>query len=180
MSRLVQPQLAPPRQSQLRQPPPSGFGDSRERGTLGGQLSHGCVQVVAHQVQLVYRRGGGGGHGELGGRKLEDQPAGAGIDVRVVEHVSKEGTVGFGVAAVDDDVATIDHAGSVLVGRRGPAGAAAISGGVPGERSPNGTATCLRASLVPRVPALRGYREPERLHLTHAQLLLGDASVTVV
>jgi hypothetical protein len=51
--------------------------------------------------------------------------------VRVVEHVSKEGTVGFGVAAVDDDVATIDHAGSVLVGRRGPAGAAAISGGVP-------------------------------------------------
>src|SRR5438270_575093 len=56
MSRLVQPELATPRQSQLRQPPPSGFGDSRERGTLGGQLSHGCVQVVAHQVQLVYRR----------------------------------------------------------------------------------------------------------------------------
>src|SRR5438105_14076636 len=88
-------------------------------------------------------------HGDLGGRKFEDQPAGAGVDVRVVEHVSKEGTVGFGVAAVDDDVATIDHAGSVLVGRRGPAGAAAISGGGPGERPPNGTETCLRASLVP-------------------------------
>jgi GNAT superfamily N-acetyltransferase len=27
---------------------PSCFGDCRERCTLGGQLSHGCVQVVAH------------------------------------------------------------------------------------------------------------------------------------
>ena len=64
----------------------------------------------------MYRRAVDGMHGDLGGRKFEDQPAGAGVDVRVVEHVSKEGTVGFGVAAADDDVATIDHAGSVLVG----------------------------------------------------------------
>src|SRR3979490_3011055 len=87
------------------------------------------------------RRSAGGGavggmHGDLGGRKFEDQPVGAGVDVRVFEHVSKEGTVGFGVAAVDDDVATIDHAGSVLVGRRGPAGAAAIAGGSRPRRWP--------------------------------------------
>jgi hypothetical protein len=41
-------------------------------------------------------------HGNLGGRKFEDQPAGAGVDVRVLEHVSKESAVGFGVGAVDE------------------------------------------------------------------------------
>src|SRR2546421_13085481 len=102
MSRLVQPELATSRQAQLRQPPPSGFGDSREGGTLGGQLSHGCVQVVAHQVQLVYRRAGDGMPRALGGGECEDQPAGARGAVRGGEAPSKESTAGVAAAPLDE------------------------------------------------------------------------------
>jgi hypothetical protein len=53
-------------------------------------------------------------YGYLGGRKFEDQPVGAGVDVRVVEYVAEEGPIGIGVVTVDDDVATVDHAATVM------------------------------------------------------------------
>jgi len=118
MSGLVQPHLAPARQAQARQAPPPGFGDCGERRSFSGQLVHRCVQVVAHQVELMRRGAFGGVHGDLGGRKLEDQPVGSGVDIRVVEHVPKEGTSGFGAVTVDDDVGAVDHGTSLTA--RGP------------------------------------------------------------
>ncbi|WP_449560230.1 hypothetical protein [Mycolicibacterium mageritense] len=56
------------------------------------------------------RRGVGGMHGHLAGRQLEDQPAAAGVDVRIVQHVAEERPIGVGVGAVDDDMGTGDHA----------------------------------------------------------------------
>ena len=43
-------------------------------------------------------------HRNLGGREFEDQPAAAGVDVRVLQHVAEERPVRVGVAAVHDDV----------------------------------------------------------------------------
>ncbi len=43
-------------------------------------------------------------HRHLAGRQLEDEPAAAGVDVRILEHVSEERPVRVGVAAVDDDM----------------------------------------------------------------------------
>jgi hypothetical protein len=60
----------------------------------------------------------GGVHGDLGGRKLEDRPVGSDVDIRVVEHFPKEGTIGFGVVTVDDDVGAVDHGTSLTA--RGP------------------------------------------------------------
>ena len=56
MSRLVQPELATPRQSQLRQPPPSGFGDSREvRVTSVREVRHDDVDDPDRQNDLEDR-----------------------------------------------------------------------------------------------------------------------------
>jgi hypothetical protein len=47
--------------------------------------------------------------GDLGGWKLEDQPAVARVDMRVPQYVAEEHTVGFRVVAVDDDMCSSDR-----------------------------------------------------------------------
>ena len=55
----------------------------------------------------------GGMHRHLAGRELEDQPAAAGVDVWILQHVAEERPVRVGVAAVDDDVTAGDHGATV-------------------------------------------------------------------
>jgi hypothetical protein len=56
--------------------------------------------------------------GDLGRRELEDQPAAAGVDVGVTQHVAQESPVGAGVVAVDDHVAAGDHRLTIRAHRR--------------------------------------------------------------
>jgi hypothetical protein len=48
---------------------------------------------------------------QLGGREPEDQPAVADIDVRELEHITKENPVRLGVLAVDNRVRPHYHDG---------------------------------------------------------------------
>ena len=42
-------------------------------------------------------------------RQAEDQPAASRIDVVEAEHVGKEGAIGLGIAAEEDEVRPVDH-----------------------------------------------------------------------
>ena len=78
---------------------------------LAASVLDGGVDVVAHQVQLVRPASSAGCTATSAGRQLEDQPAAAGVDVRILQHVAEEGPVGVGVAAVHDDMSASDHGG---------------------------------------------------------------------
>jgi hypothetical protein len=82
-----------------------------EFDALGLQVAHGGFQVVAHEVQLVPSGSVGRVPGQLCGRELEDQPATAGVDMRLSEDVSEEDTIRLRITAEQDDVAANDHWG---------------------------------------------------------------------
>ena len=105
---LVQTNLSPSWESDLRHGSPASLLDL---GTLNASLSkcpHFVREIVAHEVQLC-RRCLGWMYSELGWRQTEDQPSATGIDVVEAEHIGHEGSIGVGVAAEDDDVRTKDH-----------------------------------------------------------------------
>jgi hypothetical protein len=88
-----------------------------------------CVDVLAHQKQLVPTAGFSWMYGQLGGRQGKDQPAMPGIDVRILEHIAEEGSVCLSVGAVENDVGSTDHgptlfrprsAGTVVISTRRP------------------------------------------------------------
>src|SRR5437868_3898588 len=54
-------------------------------------------------------------YGDLGGRQLEDQPATAGVNPGKSEHVADEDPVSLRVAAVENDMCTINHVPSSLL-----------------------------------------------------------------
>src|SRR6185437_14295770 len=87
MPGLVEAELATARQNQAGQPAPARLGDRRALDSLCRQLIHGGIQVVADQVQLMAGRTVDRMYRQFGGRQLEDEPASAGIDVWVAEHV---------------------------------------------------------------------------------------------
>ena len=53
-------------------------------------------------------------YGDLGWRELEDQPSSSGVDAGAIEDVPEEHAICFGVATVNDHVATVDHTASVM------------------------------------------------------------------
>ena len=118
MPRLVQAQFAAAGKADAGQPAPGLLGGRRAAHPMIGQHLHRGVQVVAHQVHLVMRRVRRM-HRHLRGRKLEDQPPPADIDMPVAQCVPKERTIGLGVAAVNDDVSTRDHVGDGTPARGG-------------------------------------------------------------
>ncbi len=71
----------------------------------------GRGDVIAHQEELVTVVMLGVVKGGFGRREGKDEPAVAGIDRGELEHVAEEGSVGFRVLGVEDDVGSIDHAG---------------------------------------------------------------------
>src|SRR5262249_28975931 len=113
MPRFVQPDLATTWKSKRPESPSAGFGDGRKPDALSGQLGYRRVQVVAHQIQLVPRGTVDGMYGDLRRRELEDQPSCSGVDAGAFEDVAEEDAICFGVAAVNDHVATVDHTASV-------------------------------------------------------------------
>lgn len=102
------PELAAPRQGDVRQDPPAliirrGAGDL----TLF-HLRNELLDVIRHQIQLVQivllRRV----HRHLGGRQPEDQPAAAHVHVLELEHVAQQRAIGLGILAIDDCVSAGD------------------------------------------------------------------------
>ncbi len=106
---LVEAEVAAAWQLDAGQQAPALIGDRAAADAFGHELFDRGGHVVAHQIQLVRRRVRGVDR-HLAGRQLEDQPAAARVDVRVLQHVAEERPVGVGVAAVHDHMSAGDHA----------------------------------------------------------------------
>jgi hypothetical protein len=76
------------------------------------------VDIVCHQVELVMLATVGGMESGFGWWEPENQPSIPDVDIGETENVVKEGSVGFGVLGVDDDVCAVDHL-DLLAGRGG-------------------------------------------------------------
>jgi hypothetical protein len=76
---------------------------------LGRKISKSCVDVIAHQVQLLGGRTIARVRGEFSGRKREDQPAPSGVGKRIADFVPEEPPDLLGVRGVKDRVDTSDH-----------------------------------------------------------------------
>src|SRR6478609_2721268 len=110
MARLVHADLAAAWQPEVGEPSPALLGHVVcELDSSGPEVTHRGVQVVAHEVQLVPGRTIGRVHGQLRGRELEDQPASAGVDMRLPEDLGEEGAIRFRISAEQDDMAAVDH-----------------------------------------------------------------------
>src|SRR6186713_3576460 len=125
MAWLIHPDLAAAGQAKPGEPSPTLLGDVlRELNAPAAKLAHGGLHVVAHEVQLLARRTVRGMHGQFRRRELEDQPSTARIHARLLENVGEERTVRFRIAAVQDDVASVDHSTTLRGDKMCPTGAA--------------------------------------------------------
>src|SRR5581483_5509693 len=151
---LVQTELAAVGNANCRRPSPALFGDgSRRFDALLTKLGQGCVEVIAHQIELVRIVGIRRMHGQLGRREREDGPATAGIHRAQRQHVAKERTNCFSASRVYERVNTGDH---VDVGKK--------SKGVTARRSGCGTRSHERLALI--LHRDRG-RQPEERSLAY-------------
>ena len=110
MARLVHSDLATAGQAKAGEPAPPFLGDVLgELNALGAKITHGGLNVVAHEVQLVFAWAISGMHGQFRWRQSEDQPPAAGVHMRLPQDVSEEGPVRFRITAEQDDMAAEDH-----------------------------------------------------------------------
>ena len=110
MARLVHADLTATGQPEPGKSSPTLLGHLREElNSPGLQLLHRGIQIVAHEVQPVSGRTVRGMHSQFRRRQLEDQPAVTGVDMRLLEHLCEEVTVGFRIGAEHDDMTTNDH-----------------------------------------------------------------------
>jgi len=93
---LVEAEVAAAWQLDAGQQAPALIGDRAAADAFGHELFDRGGHVVAHQIQLVRRRVRGVDR-HLAWRQLEDQPAAARVDVRVLQDVAEERPVGVGV-----------------------------------------------------------------------------------
>ncbi len=108
MARLVDRQIGAARQSDRREQPPTPIDRwLGHRDPLGGQFRQRLVNVVAHQEEFVVgdliRRM----YCDLGGRQREDEPAVPSIDSGKAENIADEGSVGLGIAAVENNMGSV-------------------------------------------------------------------------
>src|SRR5215216_3457131 len=101
MARLVDPELRATRKRYLRHATPRLFLNCPYRQAFASKLGDRCLDVVAHQVQLVIFLSLGGMNSDLRRRRGEDQPAAAGIDSRETKDVAEECACRFVLLRVD-------------------------------------------------------------------------------
>ena len=102
MERLIDAQIASPRKPHLREQSPGLTPDSL---TLHLQLLHSrskLCKIISHQVELVDVVLIGWMKGKFGGRKAKDRPTVSNVNVWKLQNVPEEGTICFGILAVDD------------------------------------------------------------------------------
>ncbi len=110
MPGLVDGELCAVRQPDRRQQAPALVGDvAGHLDAVAPQLGQRGVNVVAHQVQLMVAGPVGRVHGQLGGWQREDEPAGAGVHRRQVQHIGEERPYLLSGWGKDDRVHTGDH-----------------------------------------------------------------------
>jgi hypothetical protein len=146
VTRLIEADFTASRESDLGDRPPPRVLDVGARDTLRSQPLHLGVEITAHEVQLRPVRLGGMDR-DLGRRQAEDQPTFARISEIEAKHLAEKSAIGVGIAAVQDDVCTEDHA-RILP---------AVSGRRPEAREAlNATARiggCALPTLMPVAPA---------------------------
>jgi hypothetical protein len=119
MRRLVEANLAPTRHSESSFPPPRLLSHLSALDLPGFQGPHGCIQVVAHQVEnraeeLVFGMAPQmafffGMQGCFSGRQRKDQPSPTGIHCAKSENVAEEDAICFGICAVQQEVSAGNH-----------------------------------------------------------------------
>ncbi len=68
-----------------------------------------CIEVVAHQIELVHVVFLRWMHGHLGGRQPEDEPSLANVDGGESQDIAEKRAIAFGVLAIENRVRTDDH-----------------------------------------------------------------------
>ena len=106
---MVEAELAAAREEDGGARAPTFFGDRGEANTFLFEMSNFCFQVGAGEVHFVTIVFVAGMDGEFRGGESEDEPVVAGIDVAKVENVLEEGTVGFGIRGIENDVSAGQH-----------------------------------------------------------------------
>jgi hypothetical protein len=150
---LIEADFTASRESDLGDRPPPRVLDVGARDTLRSQPLHLGVEITAHEVQLRPVRLGGMDR-DLGRRQAEDQPTFARISEIEAKHLAEKSAIGVGIAAVQDDVCTEDHA-RILP---------ALSGRRPEAREPlNATARIGRYALPTLMPVAPAEKNGGRL-----------------
>ena len=101
---FIETDLAPAGQLESSESAPSSLRYLVEFDAVVPKGVHRLVEVVAHQVELVFGRRITRMDGDFCRRQLEDQPAVAGIDVWIRQYIPEELSIGGRICAVDDDM----------------------------------------------------------------------------
>src|SRR6185312_1152256 len=109
VARLVDTQRASAGKREARDQPPAFGLDLRAGHALRAHFGDERLDVFAHQEELLGAVDVRRMHSHFSRGQLEDQPVVPGIDVRVLQHVTEELSVGAGILAVEHDVRGLDH-----------------------------------------------------------------------
>jgi hypothetical protein len=113
--RLVEAELDPAGEGDGRQQAPALIADRPgELDPLGLEGGHGGGDVVGHEIELGPSTPLGRVDGELGRWQGEDQPAAAGVHRSSSQDLGQRRPGGVGVVAVEDGVAPLIMAASLL------------------------------------------------------------------
>jgi hypothetical protein len=124
---LIEPEGAAGGQGDLHQASPPFLSHGTACDALRLQSVEECLNVVAHQVELMDGVLFGRMHGDFRRRQREDQPAVTQIDVSKLEDIAQEGAIETRVRAVDDCVRASDLHGVGIVPQDGASVSAEIS-----------------------------------------------------
>lgn len=106
---LVEAELTAAGQGDLGEEAPTFFDDGGAGDIAGLQGGDGGGEVVTGEVDFVATVFHGGVDGDFGRGQSENEPVVAGVDVGKAEDVAEEGTVGFGILAVENHVRAGNH-----------------------------------------------------------------------
>src|ERR1700733_2918203 len=109
MLRLINANLASTRQGQRRKFSPTLLAHFRDRYLLCLEISQCRREIVAHKKEFVAIVVLRIMECSLQGRHGENQPAMTSVNIRELEHIAKEGPVGFSILGIDNDMGTVDQ-----------------------------------------------------------------------
>jgi hypothetical protein len=111
VSRLIQPEYASAGEPDAcKQTPTTVTHPALHADAAMGEVGDRCLDVVAHQVDLVLGRTVCGVHGDLRRRQGDDEPPVTSVDGSVpAKDLAQHLPVCLGIGAVDDRVGRSDH-----------------------------------------------------------------------
>src|SRR5262249_749426 len=88
---------------------PSLVADGAARDPFLAETGNFRLQVVTHEIELMFAIALSGMAGEFRGRRGKDQPSTAGINGGKAKHVPEKSPVGLDVACVEDGMHACNH-----------------------------------------------------------------------